>query len=82
VVVDSHNALVGRDGKTNVGTATVDPVHPSAVGYGMMAPWVEQAIAMDEGSAEGERGPISNDNKKLKQNATCKGYGIPQPVQC
>jgi hypothetical protein len=52
------------------------------VGYGVMALLVEQAIAMDEGSAEGEHGPISNDNKMLKQKARRKGYGIPQPAQC
>jgi hypothetical protein len=75
VVVDYHGALVGPDGKTNVATPTVDPAQPSAVGYEVMAPLVEKAIAMDEESAEGERRPISNENKKLKQMARRKGYG-------
>jgi lysophospholipase L1-like esterase len=45
VVIDYHRALETTDGQTYVPDLTVDGVHPSAAGYTLMTPMVEDAIA-------------------------------------
>jgi lysophospholipase L1-like esterase len=44
VVIDYHTVLQAADGETYVPTLTVDGVHPSAAGYTLMTPLVEDAI--------------------------------------
>lgn len=44
VVVDYHSVLVSVDDKTYVPDLTVDGVHPSAAGYALMLPLIEDAI--------------------------------------
>lgn len=44
VVIDYHGALESADGQTYIPELTVDGVHPSAAGYTLMTPMVEDAI--------------------------------------
>lgn len=44
VVVDYHSVLVAADGKHYQPALTIDGVHPSAAGYLLMTPMVEDAI--------------------------------------
>jgi lysophospholipase L1-like esterase len=48
-VVDYHAVLVAADGEQYIPGLTVDGVHPDAAGYAVMAPLVEQAIAVTQG---------------------------------
>jgi lysophospholipase L1-like esterase len=48
ICVDYHSALVAADGEHYKPELTFDGVHPSAAGYALMSPMVEDAITADE----------------------------------
>jgi hypothetical protein len=72
-VVDYHSALVSPDGKTYVVALTVNGVHPTPAGYGVMVPLLKQAHRGGREEAMRWVGRATT-IKKLKQRATRKSY--------
>jgi lysophospholipase L1-like esterase len=48
IVLDFHSVLVSSDGETYQPALTLDGVHPSAAGYALMDPMVEDAIKANQ----------------------------------
>lgn len=48
IVMDFHKALVSADGQTYQPSLTLDGIHPSAAGYALMNPMVEDAIMANQ----------------------------------